>query len=147
MSSLVLAVTIGLLPADTLFAQKKPAPPPKPVEPPKALIDRDPFDRLILDAANKNAVVEVQALPFRRMPGNREDSIRVRLVSAPDKQYDVSWKAIEEIKFFEEILMEEGERLMKEAKYNEAFEYLDFVRHNAPLCLRPAPGFISPATD
>ena len=131
-SSFLLAVAIGLWPADTLFAQKQPAAPVKPPEPPKPLIDRDPFDRLILDATNKNAEVEVQALPFRKLPPMRDGSLRVRLVKQPDKQYDVSWKSIDSIKFFEEILMEEGEKLLKAGNYNEAFMYLNYVYQNAP---------------
>ena len=103
---------------------------------PERLLDRQPFDRITLNAANDNAVIETVLLdlPERRVPNPLPESgeLSIRRLSHPSVPYKVDWSAIEKIEFFEQILLSEGERLTTEGKFPEAFEYLAFLATNYP---------------
>lgn len=103
-------------------------------EPPVKLLHQLPFDRITLNAASGNAVIDVQLLdvPDRRKLRPLPDSgaIQVRRLSQPSVPYEVSWSAIAKVELFEELLLAEAERLTAAGEFNEAFEYLAFLFRN-----------------
>ncbi len=106
----------------------------KPPEPPKRLIEREPFDRIKLDAANRGVTIEVLPLNFPngRIPATRETPMQVRLIKYPHRLYELSWRPVEAIEFHGEILLKEARRLVEAKDYNEAFEYLVFIYQQYP---------------
>jgi tetratricopeptide (TPR) repeat protein len=100
------------------------------------LLDREPFDRVTLDAANDNAVIETVLLELsdRRVPDPLPESgeLSLRRLSEPSIPYVVSWSAIEKIELYEQMLLAEAERLTAANNFAEAFEYLAFLSANYP---------------
>jgi len=99
------------------------------VEKPGRLIDRDAFDRLTLDGANGNAVVEV--FPIMELRGaakvDRTKPLRIRLITRPTQMYEINWPAIAKVEMYEDMLVAEAEALTVAKRYEEAFEYLDAI--------------------
>jgi tetratricopeptide (TPR) repeat protein len=106
------------------------------IELPVRLLDRDPFDRITLNAENDNAVIETVLLdlPDRRVPDPKPDSgsLTLRRLSEPSLPYEVNWSAIERVELYEMMLLAEAERLTAAAEFDEAFEYLAFLSSNYP---------------
>ncbi|MCA9248378.1 MAG: hypothetical protein KDA42_14730 [Planctomycetales bacterium] len=105
-------------------------------EPQAALIDQEPFDRITLDAANKNTVIRVLPIDFpnRVVPADRAggDSVRVRLIERPERQYDIQWQHIKKIELYEQMVLEESRRLTKDGQFNEAFRGYAYLMRNFP---------------
>src|SRR4029079_17166784 len=93
-------------------------------------------DRITLDAANGNTVIETVLLdlPARRVPETlpQEGDLNLRQLSQPSIPYAVPWKAVAKIELFEQMLMAEATRLLAANQFGEAFEYLSFLRTNYP---------------
>lgn len=90
------------------------------------LIDKKPFDRIVLNAANKSQVLDVSPLdlPNREVPSPFPGGkLQVRLLNRPAQLYDVQWSDIAEIQLYEDMLIAEANELTAKGKFNEAFEY------------------------
>lgn len=100
------------------------------------LLERSPFDRITLDAANQNAVLETVLIeiPERKVPNPlpTTGSLEIRRLSHPTIPYTVQWGAIAKVELFEQMLLAESERLTAEGKFAEAFDYLAFLTTNYP---------------
>lgn len=100
------------------------------------LLERSPFDRITLDEANQNAVIEtvILDLPERKVPNPlpTTGSLMIRRLSHPTIPYTVQWEAITRVELFEQMLLAEAERLTAEGKFAEAFDYLAFLTTNYP---------------
>jgi hypothetical protein len=100
------------------------------------LLDRDPFDRITLDAANDNAVVEtvLLELPERRVPDPlpKEGTLEFRRLSEPSIPYAVDWSAVAKVELFEQMLLAEAQRLTADGQFAEGFEYLAFLATHYP---------------
>ncbi len=98
------------------------------------LYEQEPFDRVTLDAANDNAVLEVEPLdlPERRVPEKPKPGSRlqVRWLSRPGVDYEVPWQAVEKVELFEQMVLAEAERLVAEGKLEEAYDYFAFLQRN-----------------
>ena len=87
------------------------AQPEAPAEParPKRLFEQDPHDVITLDKENDNAALKVRPLDFpgRRMPDKvkRVGKLQVKLLERPEEDYEVTWPAVENIEFFEELVL------------------------------------------
>lgn len=139
---LLLALVASSLQAPTTAQEAKDAAPEDAVaetaaeapELPLRLLDRDPFDRITLDAANASAVIETVLLdmPDRRVPDSlpTEGSLKLRRLSHPSIPYEVDWSAIDKIELYEQMLLAEAERLTAAAEYAEAFQYYSFLATN-----------------
>ena len=103
---------------------------------PARLIDRPPFDRITLNAANNNAVVDVVLLdlPDRRLPDPlpTTGSLAVRQLSQPGIPYTVEWSAIAKMDLYEQMLLAEATRLAAAGTFAEAFEYFAYLQTNYP---------------
>lgn len=104
------------------------------------LIEREPFDVIILDEENKNFRAEVFLLPFspRRVPtaDKRRGDLRVRLLLDDSMEWDVAWQHITQVLLFERMLFDKAEALKKEAaglmakrQFLDAGEKLDEAYH------------------
>jgi hypothetical protein len=100
------------------------------------LLERSPFDRITLDEANQNAVIEtvILDLPERKVPNPlpTTGSLMIRRLSHPTIPYTVQWASITKVELFEQMLLAEAERLTAEGKFAEAFNYLAFLTTNYP---------------
>lgn len=92
------------------------------------LIDRSPFDQLVLDEANHNAVLEISpaAFPDRRVPANPKGNLTIELVNKPGDAFEVPWESIVKVRLYEQMLLEEAQHLTADGKFDEAFE--DYAR-------------------
>jgi len=87
--------------------------------------DLPPFDQVVLDAANENAVLQVELLDFpeRRVPAQPLGDLNIRLIADPTRAFDVSWQNIKQVILFEEFLLSEASRLSAAGDFDEAFDY------------------------
>jgi len=115
---------------------------PEIVEPAR-LIDVEPFDRLTLDEINESTnepevlqIVPVE-FPGRRLPKIRRpgDEISIRLFSKPGEEFKVQWRNIESLEFYEDMVLAEGLKLTAENRFDEAFEYFQFLTAGYPHTL------------
>lgn len=107
------------------------------------LLEREPFDRITLDAENKHAVLEVAPLelPGRRLPAapNADEKLIVRLLERPEKRYELRFGAIERVELFEQMLLAEAQRLVGEGRLEEAYEYFARLEREYPELSELAP--------
>ncbi len=98
---------------------------------------REPFDRITLDKANDNFVLEVYPvdLPGRVKPVNPSPARKLqvrRLQDPPDRLFEVAWAHIDKLELFEEILRDEAAALVAERKFDEAFHYYALLVEHYP---------------
>jgi peptide/nickel transport system substrate-binding protein len=89
------------------------------------LCDLPPFDQIILDADNKNKVLEVETLdlPDHKVPANPQGELKLRLLADPTRPFVVSWDNVTKVLLFEDHLMQEARQLTADGKYDDAFDY------------------------
>ena len=92
------------------------------------LVDRAPFDQIMLDEANHNAVLQVAPLnlPNRQVPAKPTGILTVELLDHPGEAFEVPWDNIVKLRFYEQALLEEAQKLTADGKYDEAFD--DYAR-------------------
>lgn len=87
--------------------------------PPKKFYEQEPFDNVILDKANDNALLKVMPLQFperKRPPDSaRVGKLKLRLFDERDDEYEVMWRNVERIELFEELVLAEANRLVNQA--------------------------------
>jgi hypothetical protein len=122
-------------------AGAKPAPDGKqaeegPAETPARLLDRPPFDRITLNAANGNLAIDTVLLdlPDRKVPDPlpKSGTLSIRRLSHPSIPYAVEWSAVEKVELYEQLLLAEANRLTAAGNFAEAFDYLAFLSTNYP---------------
>ena len=112
---------------------------------PKSLVANEPQfltmdgpakDRIILNAANDNHVVEItlDAFPDRKVPRPLPTSgtLRVFRLSQPSIAYQVSWSDIAKVQLFEQIILEEAGTLASQGKTLDVFRCLQYLHENYP---------------
>jgi tetratricopeptide (TPR) repeat protein len=103
---------------------------------PERLLDRTPFDRIVLNAENQNAIIETVLLdlPDRQLPSPlpREGSLELHMLSQPSIPYALAWASIARIELYEQILLDEAKRLTASGEFAEAFDYYAFLEANYP---------------
>jgi ABC-type transport system substrate-binding protein/Flp pilus assembly protein TadD len=97
----------------------------------------EPFDELTLNERNEGAVLRVRPIelggPPRKVPATApEGKLTVRLLDQPDKAYELDWSAVAKISLFEDRLLFTAQQLTKKSKFDEAYEYFQFLRKNYP---------------
>ncbi len=100
------------------------------------IIDRMPFDRITLDEANDEAVLLVHPidLPERQVPSAPRpgDRITVRLLEDPDTEYELEWRHIDRLEFYEEMVLAEARELVHAGRFDEAYDHFQFLLRNHP---------------
>jgi hypothetical protein len=73
------------------------------------LIDQRPFDRIILNEANDNAVIDVQLLdlPNRQAPNPlpEDGSLDLRRLVDPSVLYSVKWSDVAAVQLYEQLIL------------------------------------------
>ena len=126
-----LAFCLALSASALGIAQQPAAAPAEEAKPEQRLFERDPFDVLVL---KDGSTVEARPLdlPERRMPSNPRpgEKLRLRLVSEPDQLYEVPWREVVEVKFFEQLVLAEAERLLAAGEIDSAYDFFDYLERN-----------------
>ena len=98
------------------------------------LIERQPFDRVILNAENHNTEIDVVLLelPERRVPDPlpQTGELELRRLNHPSVRYMVDWSSIGQVKLYERLVLEEAVALTSAGKTLEAFQTLQFLHKN-----------------
>ena len=109
---------------------------PATVEPGSApFYDQEPYDLIILNDAAKTKIKALPLnLPDGRVPAapKATDKLRMRRFEDPDTDYDVQWQDIAEVKLFDQLVLEKARQLVDDSKFNEAFDYYEFLRRDYP---------------
>ncbi len=97
----------------------------------------EPFDELTLNERNGGAVLRVRPIelggPPRKVPATApEGKLSVRLLDQPDKAYELDWSAVAKVSLFEDRLLFMAQQLAKKGKFDDAYEYFQFLRKNYP---------------
>lgn len=126
----------------TAFAQQQ-QPPTQSAAPPQAapsaqqelqpLLDRTPFDQIILKEGNK--AIEVMPLdmpqrPLVNLPAT--GSFKVRLLDRPTEDFEVAMTDIAKVRVFEEQLLDEGRRLTAAGNFDDAYDYFGRMLREYP---------------
>lgn len=94
------------------------------------LLEREPFDLIVLDEANKNFKAEVQTLTTLSRPrlveSERKGKLQFRFYYDDSLLYEVDWIHLAKVEFFENMLFQEAQRLVDEAKQLDTTT--DFVK-------------------
>lgn len=102
----------------------------------QSLIDSDPYDLITVADPDGDEILKVFPLDFpdRQIPTNRSpsSSIRVRLLSAPDEEFQVQWSAIKKIELFEQRILRAAADAVRKKDYDEAFKNLAFLKAKYP---------------
>jgi len=100
------------------------------------LYEQPPFDLLYLNAANNNAVLKLSPVPLpdRKVPQPlpRSGYLEIELFDRPGERYRVPWQAVVQLKLFEQLLLEQAMKLIQEKRFDEAYDYLDYVATHYP---------------
>lgn len=113
---------VGARPAGAYFADKP-------------FYDQEPYDLVTLNNSSKTQLkVYTLDLPDHVLPENPKagDKLRIRRLDDPDEEYDVTWGSIQEVKLFEQMVLEQANRLVADRNFNDAYDYFDFLRHEYP---------------
>ena len=93
---------------------------------PERLIDRQPFDLVILNQASGGEQLEVSPLDLPQRPLSvlpTEGKLTVRLLQRPLEQFELSWSSVAQIRVYEQLLLEEAQRLTAAGNFDEAYDY------------------------
>ena len=99
------------------------------------IVERDPFDRITLDAANNSAQIDVfpiQSIDRSRRVLEPKSLVIRRLFDPPGIKYSVDGKHIVQIETFPYLLFDEAKRLIGRKQVDEAFAYLLRLKREFP---------------
>jgi tetratricopeptide (TPR) repeat protein len=116
--------------------------------PTKRFYEQEPYDLITLDAANNNEVLKVLPLPFRELPepAKRAGRLKIRLFDMREEEYEVMWRHIVQVDFFEELVLREAEQLVQRAfqagragehaeslkQFDEAYDFFQWLMVHHP---------------
>ena len=90
------------------------------------LLDRTPFDQVILNQANGGKILEVLPLNFPQRPLTAvptTGNLKVRLLDRPTEEFEIAWSNVAQIRVFEQVLLDEAQRLTAAGKFDDAYDY------------------------
>src|SRR4051812_43966371 len=99
------------------------------------LLERRPFDEVILTKAAGGATLEVQPItlpqrPLTELP--KTGSLKVRVLDRPTEDFEIGWGSVAQVRVFEQLLVDEGLRLAAAGKFDEAYDYFARMRAEYP---------------
>jgi tetratricopeptide (TPR) repeat protein len=119
--------------ASAALAPAQEAPPAR-----RPLIERTPFDVVVLNRANGGHAYEVSPLELPQRPltsSPSEGSLIVRLLDRPLEEFEILWANVAEVRVYEQMLFDEARKLTAAARFDEAFDY--FARLQADYSKYP----------
>lgn len=98
------------------------------------LYEQEPCDLLYLKGRPKPLRIKMLPPAERKPVDNtrRSGVLTIRLLDAPDANYEVGWVSVDKIAFFEERILAEAERLVADGQYDDAFDYFRFLQREYP---------------
>jgi len=91
-----------------------------------------PYDEITVKAEDDTTEViqlELLDIPGRRTPElTTTGKLEIRLLGNPDDIYEVFWRDVVKIRLYEDILIDEVNGYIDALKFDEAFDYLLFLR-------------------
>lgn len=90
------------------------------------LLDREPFDQVVLKQDHGGDVLNTFILQLPRRPLvslPADGRLTLELLDHPGDKFDVSWANVAEVRVYEQMLMEEARRLVVDGQFDEAYEY------------------------
>jgi ABC-type transport system substrate-binding protein len=97
---------------------------------------REPFDRITCTQAFKGEVIEVkpiQEFPNRRVPDTHKPGEKLKVQELDsDEPYEILWVSIEKLELYEQMILDEANRLVVADKLDEAFDYFSFLLKEYP---------------
>ncbi len=98
------------------------------------LIDLAPYDTIVLNQAAGGKSVKISPLPVRNYDKRPPDEERLQVVilTHPDRKYEVMWRDIDKIIFFERMIYDEALKKLAEKDFITAFMDLSFLMQNYP---------------
>ena len=116
---ILLVLLAAVTSAPTFAADAKP-------RAPERLLDRTPFDQIVLNQAGGGKTIEVLPLTLPQRPlaaVPMQGAIKVRLLDRPTEEFEVSWTNVAQVRVFEQVLLDEAQRLTAAGKFDEAYDY------------------------
>src|SRR4051812_35582823 len=110
------------------------SPPGKPATKQK-LLERKPFDVVILTKAAGGVTLEVQTISLPQRPPAtlpKTGLLKVRVLDRPTEDFEIGWASVAQIRTFEQQLMEEGLRLSAAGQFDDAYDYFEKLRIEYP---------------
>ncbi|HJQ82289.1 MAG TPA: ABC transporter substrate-binding protein [Lacipirellulaceae bacterium] len=101
----------------------------------RPLIERTPFDVVVLNRANGGKAYEVSplALPQRPLAAiPTEGTLVVRLLDRPLEEFEVLWANVAEVRVYEQMLFDEARKLTAAGKFDEAYDYFARLQADYP---------------
>ncbi|MEN6459077.1 MAG: ABC transporter substrate-binding protein [Thermoguttaceae bacterium] len=100
------------------------------------LYEEDPYDQITLNSLYNNQVLKVKPLPtaLRRsiLAGRNPVKLTVRRVEDQDKEYELLWRNVAKIEFFDQLVLNKASALVRDGKYEEAYDYFSYLQLNKP---------------
>lgn len=98
---------------------------------------QEPYDEITLNERNESAILKVRPLELespRAVPKSPAptDKLSVRLIDQPEKAYELDWGSIAKVVLFEDRLLATARQLSQEGKFDEAYQYFQFLRPHYP---------------
>ena len=94
------------------------------------------FDLIMLDEKNGNTILKVQPLKIagRAMPaaGDRAGDLEFELLDRPGERFAAAWSSIVNIRFFEQLVLADAEKLTKDGRSDEALAAYRFLEVKFP---------------
>lgn len=102
----------------------------------RPLYEKEPYDVITLNEANDSTVLKVRPLdlPDRQLPEKlpTQGSFEVTLLDRPGELYRVQWRSVEKVELFEQLLLEEAKKLVRQRRLDEAFDSFLFLEEHYP---------------
>jgi tetratricopeptide (TPR) repeat protein len=118
------------------LAQETPAgPAPEKPAAKQKLLERKPFDLVVLTKVAGGTSLEVQTISLpQRPPASlpKTGMLKVRVLDRPTEDFEIGWGSVAQIKTFEQQLMDEGLRLSAAGQFDEAYDYFGKLRNEYP---------------
>ncbi|MEM7473757.1 MAG: ABC transporter substrate-binding protein [Planctomycetota bacterium] len=99
------------------------------------LIDaKEPFDVIVVTEDKGGEEVKILTLSFRETPPNVDpkDKLEVVITKFPDRRYEIAWRYIDKILYYEQRIYDEAKEKMAAQDYSGAFQNLSFLLKNYP---------------
>ncbi len=93
------------------------------------LYEQDPFDEIVLQDGTT-----LRVKPLKELPKNPRGTTRitVELLDRPGEQYRVRWREIKQIRRFPQLLLDRVDQLVKQQRFEEAYDYLIHIKRFYP---------------